>query len=121
MPRCCRRSGRGSSCRGSTRMTESTRRCAHQDWCTSSSSEMLSTICSTSDWLCAVSTDSTPTMNWKQKRSASTEARGRASTSPIALAFELESAFAAKLGVHPIAEARPTIRLRVSSETPACR
>ena len=65
MPRCSRRSGRGSSCRGSTRMTESTRRCAHQDWCTSSSSEMLSTICSTSDWLCAVSTDSTPTMNWK--------------------------------------------------------
>lgn len=48
----------------------------------------------------------------------STEARGRPSTSPIALAFELESALAAKLGVHPIAEARPTIRLRISSETP---
>ncbi len=112
------RPGRGSSVRGSTTSTPSTRCSAHQRRYTAHSPDTSSTTWNSSPKWRSASTPWIPETSWRKKESTPSVAAGRASTNPTVAAPSPDSARAAVLGRQPSCSATRRTRARVASETP---
>ncbi len=117
-PRRARSAGRGSSVRGSTTRTPSTRRSAHQRRWTAHSASTPSTTWKSRAVRAADSTSWMPETSWRKKDSTPRVCAGRARTSPTAPERSPDRARAALLGCQPSSSATRRIRARVSRETP---
>lgn len=117
-PSSSRRSGRGSSVRGSTTRTPSTRCSAHQRRYTAHSSATSSTTWNSSPRWRSASTSWIPETSCRKNESTPSVSAGRASTKPTVAAPSPDRARAAVLGRQPSSSATRRTRSRVSSETP---